>query len=314
MPSMLCIPKLCKPFPISKEICAGSNARRTSPLPCLEKKIIFKEVSTNRYYDIAIFVFLCMEDIKSPVDLGHGDVDGQECKDGRSRTWMILLYPDNPEHKKVLEDTLPELDWNYAGRVHDKDPDTKEHHHVVVIFKDGRRNTDVAKDLGIDKRWLRAWDRQKKAFRYLCHKDNPEKFQYSPDGIYGTMAEKAVGACSKGNELSEVQSVHEIVKMLRGIDGFISYDRFLPLISDAGLYPVFRRMGNLGTRLVDEHNKAAEAALRRDMAQEVGFVAKRSDFEKFIKCQSAGMNFDEMTTRLERQGMVADDLPPLSDS
>ena len=254
-----------------------------------------------------------MEDIKNPVDLGHDDVDGQECKDGRSRTWMLLLYPDNPEHKKVLEETLPELDWNYAGRVHDKDPNTKEHHHVVVIFKDGRRNTDVAKDLGIDKRWLRAWDRQKKAFRYLCHKDNPEKFQYSPDGIYGTMAEKAVGACSKGNELSEGQSVQEIIKTLDGIDGYVSYRLFLNLMVESGLYAVFRRMGNHGLKLVDEHNKAAEAALRRELAEEVGFVADRASFEKFIQWQSSGMEFGERMERLERQGMVPDVLPSLSD-
>ena len=254
-----------------------------------------------------------MEDIKTPADLGHDDVDGQECKDGRSRTWMILLYPDNEEHKRCLETTLSDLDWNYAGRLHDKDPDTKEHHHVVVLFKDGRKNTDVAKDLNIDKRWLRAWDRQKKALRYLCHRDNPEKFQYSTDGIYGTIAEKAVGACSKGNELSEVQSVQEITKMIREIDGLISYNFFLNLVSEVGLYSVFRRMGNLATRLIDEHNANVNHQLAREMAQEVGFVAKRADFEKFIKCQSAGMDFDEMISRLDRQKMVPGQLQSLSD-
>lgn len=254
-----------------------------------------------------------MEDIKTPVDLGHDDVEGQECKDGRSRTWMILLYPDNPEHKTVLEETLPDLDWNYAGRLHDKDPDTKEHHHVVVLFKDGRKNTDVAKDLGIDKRWLRAWDRQKKALRYLCHRDNPEKFQYSTDGIYGTIAEKAVGHCSKGNELSEVQSVKEITKMLREIEGFVSYDFFLNLVADAGCYSVFRRMGNVGVELIKQHNQHYGKMLELEHAEKVGFTAKKSDFEKFVKIQSAGVDFNELITRLERQGMISEHLPPLSD-
>lgn len=252
-----------------------------------------------------------MEDIKTPVDLGHDDVEGQECKDGRSRTWMILLYPDNPEHRKCLEETLPDLDWNYAGRLHDKDPDTKEHHHVVVLFKDGRRNTDVANDLGIDKRWLRAWDRQKKALRYLCHKDNPEKYQYSTDGIYGTIAEKAVGACSKGNELSEVQSVKEITKMLREIDGFVSYDFFLNLVADAGCYSVFRRMGNVGVELIKQHNQHCGKKLELEHAEKVGFTADRATFERFIQFQSAGMNFGERMERLERQGLIPEYLPPL---
>lgn len=255
-----------------------------------------------------------MEDIKTPIDFGHDVVEGQECKDGRSRTWMILLYPDNPDHKLCLEEKLPDLDWNYAGRLHDKDPDTKEHHHVVILFKDGRKNTDVAKDLSIDKRWLRAWDRQKKALRYLCHRDNLEKYQYSMDGIYGTIAEKAVGACSKGNELSEVQSVQEITKMIREIEGLISYNRFLNLVSDAGLYATFRRMGNLATRLIDEHNHAINRQLSREMAEEVGFTADRATFEKFIKWQSGCISFDERMERLERQGVIPAELPPLFDN
>lgn len=247
-----------------------------------------------------------MEDTKKPVDLGHDDVGGQECKDGRSRTWMILLYPDDPEHKRCLEETLPDLDWNYAGRVHDKDLDTKEHHHLVVLFKDGRKNADIANDLGIDKRWLRAWDRQKKALRYLCHRDNPEKFQYSTDGIYGTIAEKAVGACSKGNELSEVQSVKDITKMLREIDGFVTYDFFLNLISDAGLYSVFRRMGNLGVELIKQHNQRYSKQLELDHAREVGFVADKASFEAFIKLQTANPpEFAELVKRLERQHQVS---------
>ena len=273
------------------------------PPPLLGKKY-FKEVCTIAYYDKAIFVFLCMDDIKFPVDLGHDDVEGQECKDGRSRTWMILLYPDNAEHKAVLDDKLADLDWNYAGRVHDKDPDTKEHHHVVVCFKDGRKNADIAKDLGIDKRWLRAWDRQKKAFRYLCHKDNPEKYQYSTDGIYGTIAEKAVGACSKGNELSEKESVLEIVQLLDSIDGYISDRFFISLVAERGLWSVYRRMGNSAHRLIDQHNAEYRKKLEKDFAQEVAFTADRASFESFIRWQSSQIPFSERVERLERQNAI----------
>lgn len=201
-----------------------------------------------------------MEDIKKLVDLGHDDVDGQECKDGRSRTWMILLYEDYPTHKAVLDGKLADLDWNYAGRIHDKDDGVKTHHHVVVVFKDGRKNADVAADLGIDKRWLRAWDRQKKALRYLCHKDNPEKYQYSHEGIYGTIAEKAVAQCSKGSELSEVQSVCDIVALIDSVDGYLSYSNAISLMAASGLYASFRRMGNLCIKLIEEHNESWSAS------------------------------------------------------
>ncbi len=193
-----------------------------------------------------------MEDIQKRIDLGHDDVEGQECKDGRSRTWMLLLYPDNEEHSAVLDGKLAELDWNYAGRIHDMEG--KPHHHVVVLFKDGRKKADVAADLGIDKRWLRAWDRKKKAFRYLCHRDNPEKYQYAPDGIYGTIAEQAVSACSKSDAMSEGQAFGEISKALDEFEGHISYKQFYLVMADRGLFPVFRRLGVMGIKLIDEHN------------------------------------------------------------
>lgn len=243
-----------------------------------------------------------MEDVKKPIDLGHDDVDGQECKDGRSRTWMLLLYEDDPTHKAVLDGKLAELDWNYAGRIHDKDDGVKPHHHVVILFKDGRKNTDIASDLGIDKRWLRAWDRKKKALRYLCHRDNPEKFQYSTDGIYGTVAEQAVNACSKGNELSEVQAVKEITQLLDEIDGFVSYRFFLSYIADKGLYPVFRRMGNLGPRLVDEHN----GLQRNKLAREINSQDNVDRFKSFMRVID-DLPFDERCEVLAKKGF-----PPLT--
>lgn len=270
--------------------------------PPLLRKYFSRRYAQIAYYDKAIFVFLCMEEDKKPLDLGHDDVDGQECKDGRSRTWMLLLYEDDPTHKAVLEEVLADLDWNYAGRKHDKDDGVKEHHHVVILFKDGRKNTDIAADLGIEKRWLRAWDRKKKALRYLCHRDNPEKFQYSTDGIYGTIAEQAVGACSKGNELSEVQSVQEITKQLREIEGFVSYDFFLNLMAQNGLYATFRRMGNIATRLIDQHNERYRNNLDREMRNDV----QRDKFRKFME-SIEDLPFAERCEILERKGF-----PPLS--
>lgn len=243
-----------------------------------------------------------MEENTKPVDLGHDDVEGQECKDGRSRTWMLLLYEDDPSHKAVLDGKLAELDWNFAGRIHDQDDGVKVHHHIVVLFKDGRKNVDIANDLGIDKRWLRAWDRKKKALRYLCHRDNPEKYQYSPDGIYGTIAEQAVSACSKGNELSEAQAIKEIADLLDGIDGFVTYSFFLRYIADKGLYPVFRRLGIIATRLLDEHNAIERRKLDREMKSD----SQRENFIRFMKSIES-LPFEERCEILEKKGY-----PPLS--
>lgn len=231
------------------------------------------------------------------VDLGHDEDVCQESKDGRSRTWMILLYDDDPSHKKVLDETLPELDWNYAGRLHDQDDGIKPHNHIVVLFKDGRKKADVAADLGISSRWLRAWDKQKKALRYLCHKDNPHKFQYHPDGIYGTIAEKAIAQCSKGDALSEKQSVDEIVSLLDGIDGFVSYSFFLKLINEKGLFSVFRRMGIIAVRLLDEHNEKERVKLDNELKRDIN----RDKFKEFLH-NIDDLPFDERCDILLKKG------------
>ena len=138
--------------------------------------------------------------------------------------------------------------------------------------------------------------------RYLCHRDNPEKYQYSTDGIYGTIAEQAVGACSKGNELSEVQSVQEITKQLREIEGFVTYDFFLNLMAQNGLYATFRRMGNIATRLLDEHNERHRVALAREISNDT----HREQFRRFLSSID-DLPFDERCEILERKGF-----PPLS--
>jgi len=228
-------------------------------------------------------------------DFGHDDMEGQECKDGRSRTWMILLYEDSTD-MEAFKQKLAELDWNYAGRAHDQEG--KLHHHIVVLFKDGRRNADIANDLDIDKRWLRAWDRQKKALRYLCHKDNPDKYQYSTDGIYGTIAEKAVAACSKGNELSEQQSVDDLIAFIESIEGYISYEFLLKEVNKIGLFPVFRRMGIIAVRLVDSHNDRIRRMEHEGWMDGVQQRVFQNRLETPYK-----PSFDERCARLDKLGM-----------
>lgn len=234
-----------------------------------------------------------MEDIVK-VDPGHDDCEGQECKDGRSRTWMILLYEDSTD-MEAFKQKLADLDWNYAGRVHDQEG--KLHHHIVVLFKDGRKNADIANDLGIEKRWLRAWDRQKKALRYLCHKDNPDKYQYSTDGIYGTIAEKAVAACSKGDQQSEAQSVKEVIELLDQSDTYLSYSLFLSILTDKGLFSVFRRMGVIGVRLLDEHNARYLPELKKEEEES----RDRAHFDDFVK--RLDDHFADRCAKLDKLGI-----------
>lgn len=197
-----------------------------------------------------------MEDllVSKALDVGH---DLVEDKPGRSRTWMLLLYPDTDEsgsHKAALE-KLDELDWNYCGRVHDQDEGVKEHHHVVICFANGRMKEDVAADLGIETRWVRRVHSQKKAMRYLCHKDNRDKFQYSPNEIYGTLADKAIAQCSKGDTVTEAEGTSKVIEIIDSFPGLISYSTLLSMVLAENCYPHYRRLGNTVFKLVDQHNE-----------------------------------------------------------
>ena len=169
---------------------------------------------------------------------------------------MLLLYPDTDEsgtHKAALE-KLDELDWNYCGRVHDQDEGVKEHHHIVVCFKDGRQKEDVAADLGISTRWIRRAHSQTKAMRYLCHRDNKDKFQYSAAEIYGTLADKAIAKCSKGDAISEAEGTTKVIELIETFPGIINYTALLKMVIAENCYPHYRRLGNTIFRLVDQHN------------------------------------------------------------
>lgn len=238
-----------------------------------------------------------MEEIKK-LDLGHDEV---EEKAGRSRNWFLLLYPDNEDMKQVLDTRLDELDWDYCGRVHDKDEGVKEHHHVLVCFPNGRLKADVANDLGIDPRWLRRVHSQKKAMRYLCHKDNPEKHQYSVDGIYGTLADKAITQCQKGDKVSEVDGTMKVLSIIENYPGIVSVNKILPIVCAEGVYPHYRRLGNSIFKMIDEHNKPFyEASMRNEKEnnERLGFESRVAQLEKLLQT----MSFEEYLSFREKQG------------
>lgn len=222
------------------------------------------------------------------VDPGHDDLGDETSKDGRSRTWMILVYEDStdvPAFRKKLSD----LDWDYAGRVHDQE--AKLHHHIVVLFKNGRKNVDIANDLGIDVRWLRAWDRKNKAIRYLCHRGWPHKYQYSTDGLYGSLAEMAAKLCDKDDSKSEETAIDEIIKLLDESQTYLTYSCFIAVLNSRKLYPSFRRMGIIGTRLLDEHNtRYADDTYQKEKRQK--------EFEVYMK--SVGQQMEDFASRCDR--------------
>lgn len=111
-----------------------------------------------------------------------------QTKDGRCRTWALIVYPESaPDNwQEILsEEHVPVL----ISPLHDKDvnPDgetKKPHWHVLMMYnskKSRQQINELAAKLNAP-RPQPVSDKRGYA-RYLCHVDNPEKHQYSTEGV-----------------------------------------------------------------------------------------------------------------------------------
>ena len=119
----------------------------------------------------------------------HRRVVGWKNEKVKSRTWAFVAYPESAPENWV--DILQKTGLGFAiSPLHDsdKDPteeDKKPHWHVIANWESGTTTGAVAKritdsinaPLPIPLNSIRGY------FRYLTHKDNPEKFQYDEKDI-----------------------------------------------------------------------------------------------------------------------------------
>lgn len=106
----------------------------------------------------------------------------------RTRNWMTIVYPESAPDN--WQDILSELCIPaIISPLHDKDIDPtgepkKAHYHVMLMFA-GVKTLDQVTELvkkfgGIQPRSV---SNAQSMARYFIHKDNPDKYQYSPDHI-----------------------------------------------------------------------------------------------------------------------------------
>lgn len=186
------------------------------------------------------------------IDFGHDGLGEDFDSPHRKRCWMALCYPDNEDMNNWWLNVLPGLDVGYVGRIHDQEG--KAHHHIVFVFNEAKTLSACAKNVSYIERWLRPWDSKRKAMRYLCHCDNPEKYQYDVDGLYGSLVDEATKYCSKGSAESETKSALDVFSLLDSITEYVRFTDFARICAEKGLWSTFRRMGVLASRILDEHN------------------------------------------------------------
>lgn len=176
----------------------------------------------------------------------------------RSCNFVVELYPDNFEHM-IACDVLDKNGYQYSAIVHDKDVQkddptqpVKTHWNVVLCFPRQRDLSVVARELGIEERWIEPARNRVACERYLCHLDNPEKYQYDPADIFGPLADQ-VRAHYEGGK-TEDDKVKALLFLLDTMPSPCTYRQFVVKACDAGLYGTLRRMGSLFRPIIDEHN------------------------------------------------------------
>ena len=109
--------------------------------------------------------------------------------DIKKRNWTFVLYDDSCA--KDWEEYLNSTGVPYAYAYHDKDKteigDSKvPHYHVLICFDGPVTYTNIktyADRVGAKNGVVQPVGSVRGMVRYFCHKDNPDKYQYSEDII-----------------------------------------------------------------------------------------------------------------------------------
>lgn len=106
----------------------------------------------------------------------------------KKRNWAFVIYPDSlpPEWKETLQSTGLQC---VISPLHDKDIDPngepkKPHYHVIISYS-GPTSFNVVKMLtdSLNAPIPQALEQVRGYYRYLTHKDNPDKYQYDEKDI-----------------------------------------------------------------------------------------------------------------------------------
>lgn len=172
----------------------------------------------------------------------------------RSCNFVGVWYPDDPSHVNALS-LLSEKKYDFACILHDKDIDEngellKPHWHVFIRFEYQKTQLAASKTLGISPNYIQVCRNMNSALRYLVHADDPDKFQYCAEEVFGPLS-----GCVQLDQV-ELTENERAVALIDLIDksGEITVGQLLRRCAVLGLYGDARRLGSLLVRMVDDHN------------------------------------------------------------
>lgn len=175
----------------------------------------------------------------------------------RSRSFCLLLYPDDPSHVVAIDTIVNNYDCAYI--LHDKDvmqdgEIKKSHYHFVVnVGKNAVWSTAFSDNLGISSNYIQRCRSLDRSLEYLIHFNEPEKYQYDIDCVHGSLRSRLLQIISSSDK-TEGDKVSDLLDFIDNYEGYLKISVFSRYCASVGMWDIFRRSGVIFIKVIDEHN------------------------------------------------------------
>ena len=199
-------------------------------------------------------------------------------KNKRTRNFGCVIYPESaPENwlELLAEHKVPAL----VSPLHDRDVDPQEqqkkpHFHVVIMFE-GPKTIEQAKEIfdpigGVGCEVIKSI---RGYARYLCHKDNPEKYQYDEEKVIQLYGADYKEICELRSDKYKV--IEEILEFVDNEDICSYYD--LLRYARVNEPSWFRSLLDNSTFVVKEYIKSRYWVKKEKSVKEMELQLKRMD-------------------------------------
>lgn len=181
----------------------------------------------------------------------------KKSSDSRFRNWATVVYPESApaDWLSIVSDAKVPI---FVSPLHDQDVNPtnepkKPHYHVLIAYE-GKKSreqveefTDTFGGVGLEKvQSLRGYA------RYLCHLDNPDKFQYDTEQVQSFGG--ADYASTIGLPTDKYKAIREMMEFCRAND-ITSYAELLDYAS-VEHFDWFRVLCDSGTVVIKEYLKS----------------------------------------------------------
>lgn len=185
-------------------------------------------------------------------------------KDGRARNFATMVYPESAPadwQELLAAQFVP----SFISPLHDKDTNPtgepkKAHYHVMLMFE-GKKSTEQVKDViskfgGVG---CEVVNSLRGYARYLCHMDNPEKYQYNPENVRSLCG--ADYTTTIGLVIDKYKAIREMMGFCME-NGIVSYADLLEYCA-VERFDWFRVLCDNGTIVMREYLKSRLWTLER---------------------------------------------------